>query len=126
MAIKALAWSWKKPLIGVNHLEAHLYANWLTHDRIKLPALCLLVSGGHSELILMSDHGQYEVLGRTRDDAAGEAFDKVAKLLDLGYPGGPHLAKLAAKGDRQAYNFPRPMLDDPHFDFSFSGLKTSV
>jgi len=129
---KTLAWAWKKPLVAVNHLEGHIYSVWLgqgTRDkgqRVEFPALCLLVSGGHTELVLMRNHGQYELVGRTRDDAAGEAFDKVAKLLGLGYPGGPMVSKLAKAGDPAAIAFPRPMLDSGDFDFSFSGLKTAV
>lgn len=135
----------KIPLVGVNHLEGHIYANWLRPIGISnsqflisnFPALCLIVSGGHTELVLMKDHGKYERIGATRDDAAGEAFDKSAKLLGLPYPGGPEIAKLAEGGNPTAYKFPRPMLDQkgnysakggPAFgwDFSFSGLKTAV
>ncbi len=125
---KSLAWAWKKPLIAVNHLEGHIYSVWLTKEMNapQFPALCLLVSGGHTELILMKDHGVYELIGMTRDDAAGEAFDKVAKLLKLGYPGGPEISRAASKGNPTAINFPRPMLDSKDFDFSFSGLKTAV
>jgi len=127
---KTLAWLWDKPLVGVNHLEGHIYSNWLGSKYqvagIKFPVLCLLVSGGHSELVLMQDHGKYKVLGRTRDDAAGEAFDKVAKLLGLGYPGGPKLSKIAEVGQRDYVKLPRPMIDRANFDFSFSGLKTAV
>ena len=92
----------------------------------EFPALCLIVSGGHTQLVLMKNHGQYKILGETRDDAAGEAFDKVAKLLNLGYPGGPIISKMAEKGDPKAINFPRPMINSPNYDFSFSGLKTAV
>ncbi|MBI2473598.1 tRNA (adenosine(37)-N6)-threonylcarbamoyltransferase complex transferase subunit TsaD [Candidatus Uhrbacteria bacterium] len=124
---KVLAWSWNKPLVAVNHLEGHLYSVWLETDRPPLfPSLCLLVSGGHTELILMKDHGKYQLLGMTRDDAAGEAFDKVAKLLGLPYPGGPQISKLALEGDPAGIDFPRPMLDSQNLDFSFSGLKTAV
>jgi N6-L-threonylcarbamoyladenine synthase len=122
---KVLAWVWKKPLIAVNHLEGHIYSVW-AHSTPIFPALCLLVSGGHTELILMKDHGDYEIIGMTRDDAAGEAFDKVAKLLDLGYPGGPAIAKLAEQGNPREIDFPRPMIDTDDYDFSFSGLKTAV
>lgn len=122
---KTLAWAWKKPLVAVNHLEGHVYSVWL--DAVpEFPALCLLVSGGHTELILMHGHGQYELLGMTRDDAAGEAFDKVAKLLGLAYPGGPEISKAAEKGNARAIHFPRPMIDSGDLDFSFSGLKTAV
>lgn len=137
---KSLAWAWDKPLVAVNHLEGHIYSVWLSEfqapsgacdrpeGRLKpmFPALCLLVSGGHTELILMRDHGQYELLGMTRDDAAGEAFDKVAKLLGLPYPGGPQISKVALEGDAQAIAFPRPMIDSDNVDFSFAGLKTAV
>ncbi|MFH1631574.1 MAG: tRNA (adenosine(37)-N6)-threonylcarbamoyltransferase complex transferase subunit TsaD [bacterium] len=130
-AAKTLAWAWGKPLIPVCHLEGHIYANWLRDEDVNLalplfPALCLLVSGGHSELILMKNHGEFVRIGETLDDAAGEAFDKVAKMLGLGYPGGPAISKLAKKGDSTAFDFPRGLLDRPGHDFSFSGLKTSV
>ncbi len=126
-AAKTLAWIWKKPLVGVNHLEGHIYANWITESQVpSFPALCLIVSGGHTELILMHDYGKYERLGETLDDAAGEAFDKVAKMLGLGYPGGPEIAKLAEGGNKEAFDFPRGLIERPGFDFSFSGLKTSV
>jgi N6-L-threonylcarbamoyladenine synthase len=121
-----------KTLIGVNHLEGHLASAWLSEEnreKWQFPVLALLVSGGHTELVLMKDFCSYRVLGRTRDDAAGEAFDKSAKLMGLGYPGGPAIAKLAAQGDlarAREFRLPRPMLDDPSFDFSFSGLKTAV
>ena len=124
---KALAWIWNKPLVPVNHLEGHIYSV-LAGEKgaIEFPALCLLVSGGHTELILMKDHGDYELIGRTRDDAAGEAFDKVAKLLGLPYPGGPHISKHALEGEVEAVDFPRPMINSGDYDFSFSGLKTAV
>lgn len=122
---KTLAWAWNKPLIGVNHLEGHIYSVWFS-GKPSFPALCLLVSGGHTELILMKDHGVYELIGKTRDDAAGECFDKAAKLLGLGYPGGPAVSKAALAGKRDAIEFPRPMLESGDFDFSFSGLKTAV
>lgn len=124
---KTLAWMWKKPLVAVNHLEGHIYSTWIKTDTIPtLPAICLLVSGGHTELIQMRDHGQYELLGMTRDDAAGEAFDKVAKLLGMSYPGGPNITKAAKEADPEAIAFPRPMIDSRDLDFSFSGLKTAV
>ncbi|PJA45336.1 tRNA (adenosine(37)-N6)-threonylcarbamoyltransferase complex transferase subunit TsaD [Candidatus Uhrbacteria bacterium CG_4_9_14_3_um_filter_50_9] len=124
---KALAWVWKKPLVAVNHLEGHIYSTWLTAETPpELPALCLLVSGGHTELILMKAAGDYELLGMTRDDAAGEAFDKVAKLLGLPYPGGPQISREAKQGDPRAIAFPRPMIDSKDQDMSFSGLKTAV
>lgn len=124
---KALAYLWKKPLVPVNHLEGHFYSVWLEQEQVpEFPALCLLVSGGHTELILAKEHGEYELLGMTRDDAVGEAFDKVAKLLNLGYPGGPAIAKKATEGNPEAINFPRPMRDSGDFDFSYAGLKTAV
>jgi N6-L-threonylcarbamoyladenine synthase len=132
---KALAYSWPKPITGINHIEGHIYANWLPRDsspsvqndrKIQFPILCLVVSGGHTQLILMKGHGDYKLLGETRDDAAGEAFDKVAKLLNLGYPGGPIISQKAQKGNPQSFDLPRPMLNSDDFDFSFSGLKTAV
>ena len=158
---KTLAWIWKKPIIGVNHLEGHVYSVW-PHEKKgfevlgvealddaavllqnkkqislaskpqhlktfpQFPALCLLVSGGHTELFLIRDHGKYELVGMTRDDAAGEAFDKVSNLLGLGYPGGPIIGKTALEGNPHAIEFPRPMHASGDFDFSFSGLKTAV
>jgi len=125
-AAKAIAYSLNIPLIGVNHLEAHIYANFLD-AKPKFPFICLLVSGGHTMIILVKDHGKYQVLGRTRDDAAGEAFDKVARFLKLGYPGGPIIDKLAKEGNPKAVNFKRPMMEKKFgYDFSFSGIKTAV
>lgn len=121
---KVLAKVWSKPLIPVNHLIGHFYANWITSTP-TFPSIGLLVSGGHTDLVLFKDHGKYEYLGGTRDDAAGECFDKCARLLGLPYPGGPQISKLAEKGNPKAYDFPRPMLDSKDWDFSFSGLKTS-
>ncbi|MDP2685218.1 MAG: tRNA (adenosine(37)-N6)-threonylcarbamoyltransferase complex transferase subunit TsaD [bacterium] len=123
---KTLGLLWDKPIIAVNHMEGHIYANWFQNPDIKLPALCLTVSGGHTELVLINQHSEYKLIGRTRDDAAGEAFDKVAKLLKLGYPGGPKIQALAKKGNPNKFDFPRPMMAHNNFDFSFSGLKTSV
>lgn len=123
---KTLAWAWGKPLVAANHLEGHLYSTWFAKPAPAFPALALLVSGGHTELILMKDHAQYELLGMTRDDAAGEAFDKVAKLVGLEYPGGPKVSALAKTGNPAAIPFPRPMLESGDSDFSFSGLKTAV
>jgi N6-L-threonylcarbamoyladenine synthase len=124
-AAKALALVWDVPFVGVNHLEAHLYASMLEEPELELPVVVLLVSGGHTLLVAMEGHGRYRVLGSTIDDAAGEAFDKVARYLGLGYPGGPAVDRLAMDGDPGAISFPRAMRDDG-FDFSFSGLKTSV
>jgi N6-L-threonylcarbamoyladenine synthase len=121
---KAVAMARNLPLIGVNHLEGHIYANWLTGQKISFPILCLIVSGGHSDLVLMRDHGNYYVLGRTRDDAAGEAFDKAARILGLGYPGGPAIDK-AAQGGATTLKLPRAWLKGTH-DFSFSGVKTAL
>ncbi len=120
----------KKPLIGANHMEGHLYSNWLPAKKqktaIKFPAVALIVSGGHTILLYMKAINKWENLGETLDDAAGEAFDKVARMLNLPYPGGPEIQKLAAKGNPKAIRFPRPMLNKPGYEFSFSGLKTSV
>lgn len=125
---QSLAYIHQKPLIRVNHIHGHIYANFLERSiPPAFPFLVLTVSGGHNELMLMKGHHQFESLGETLDDAAGEAFDKVARLLGLGYPGGPIISKLATNGDASKYNFPRPMLKDEHrFDFSFSGLKSAV
>ncbi|MGC8872875.1 MAG: tRNA (adenosine(37)-N6)-threonylcarbamoyltransferase complex transferase subunit TsaD [Chloroflexia bacterium] len=127
---KALAFGWGKPLIAVHHLEAHVYANWLIsgdreEDPPRFPALCLVISGGHSSLILMEDHGRYRQLGQTLDDAAGEAFDKAARILGIGYPGGPAIERAAREGQPQRYRLPRSWLRGTH-DFSFSGLKTAL
>ncbi|WP_299011580.1 tRNA (adenosine(37)-N6)-threonylcarbamoyltransferase complex transferase subunit TsaD [uncultured Shewanella sp.] len=121
---RALAFSWDKPAIGVHHMEGHLLAPMLEDDAPAFPFLALLVSGGHSMLVAVEGIGRYEVLGESLDDAAGEAFDKTAKLMGLDYPGGPRLSKLAAQGVPGSYHFPRPMTDRPGLDFSFSGLKT--
>jgi len=130
---KTLAWLWDKPIVPVNHLIAHIYGNFLQNQSaIKFPALCLIVSGGHTELVLMKDHGKFQWIGGTRDDAAGECFDKTARLLGLGYPGGPVIAARAAMVDGPGSmvdgpnKLPRPMINDDNFDFSFSGLKTAV
>jgi N6-L-threonylcarbamoyladenine synthase len=128
-AAATLAWTSGKPLVGVNHLEGHIASAWLVPEnrkKWKFPALALLVSGGHTELVLMKDFCKYKILGSTRDDAAGEAFDKSAKLLGLGYPGGPKISKHAEGGNDKAYDFPRPMINDPSLDMSFSGLKTAI
>jgi len=121
---RSLAYAWGKPAVGVHHMEGHLLAPMLEDDVPEFPFLALLVSGGHSMLVGVEGIGRYEVLGESVDDAAGEAFDKTAKLMGLDYPGGPRLSKLAAKGETGHYRFPRPMTDRPGLDFSFSGLKT--
>lgn len=133
-AAKAMAWASDLPLIGVHHLEAHIYANFLDsgtpapntqHPTPSFPFICLIVSGGHSDIVYMTGHGEYEMIARTRDDAAGEAFDKSARAMGLGYPGGPIIDKLAAQGNPKAVRFPRARMDGS-LDFSFSGLKTAV
>ncbi len=121
---KAIAAAKELPLIGINHLEAHIYANWLSNQEPAFPLLCLIVSGGHSDLVLMRNHGDYTILGRTRDDAAGEAFDKAARILGLGYPGGPAIDREAKRGTT-SINLPRALLKGT-CDFSFSGLKTAL
>lgn len=126
---KTLSLIWNKPLIPVNHLMGHFYANWINLEKQSqpsFPCLGLLVSGGHSDLILLTDHGKYQYLGGTRDDAAGEAFDKTARLLGLPYPGGPQISKIAENGDPKSYKLPKPMAGSKDLDFSFSGLKTAV
>ena len=126
-AAKSLALAWDVPYVGVNHLEAHLYSAFLEDPTLEFPMVVLLVSGGHTMLIEMHDHGRYRLVGQTIDDAAGEAFDKVARFLDLGYPGGPAIDGEALNGDPEAIRFPRALSDDPdNLDFSFSGLKTAV
>ena len=123
---KSLAFTRRLPLVGINHIEAHLYAAFIDHSPIRFPFLGLVVSGGHTALYLFHDIGQGELLGKTRDDAAGEAFDKVGKLLHLPYPGGVQIDKLSEEGDPGAIEFPRAFLDKGSLDFSFSGMKTSV
>ncbi len=127
-AAKTLAYALRVPLIAVHHIEAHIYANWLVDPEIKFPVVCLVASGGHSEIFLVKGHGDYQILGRTRDDAAGEAFDKSARLLGLPYPGGVSIDRIAREqhGNPQALAFPRAQLGPDSLDFSFSGLKTSV
>jgi N6-L-threonylcarbamoyladenine synthase len=124
-AAKAFALAWDVPFIGVNHMEAHLYSAFLEDPSLEFPLVVLLVSGGHTMLVEMRDHGDYRLLGQTIDDAAGEAFDKVARYLDLGYPGGPAIDEAALSGDPEAIRFPRAMMGEG-LDFSFSGLKTAV
>ncbi len=123
---KALAYGLRKPFVGVNHMEAHLYSNFLEEPRPNYPFLCLIVSGGHTQLVVVRKPFDHQLLGQTLDDAAGEAFDKVAKMLGLSFPGGPIIDKLAAEGNPEYVKFPRSYLDNRNFDFSFSGIKTSV
>lgn len=123
---KALAYAQDKPLIAVNHMEGHISANYITHPSLEPPFMCLVVSGGHTNIIHVSDYCTYEVLGSTRDDAAGEAFDKVARVLGLTYPGGPNVQRLAEQGDPGKYTFTKPFKGEDHLDFSFSGIKTAV
>jgi N6-L-threonylcarbamoyladenine synthase len=123
---KGLSYAWEKPLIGVNHIEGHINANYIENKELQPPFLCLVVSGGHTHLIHVKDYGVYKILGMTRDDAAGEAFDKVARAIGLGYPGGPLIDMAAKKGNRDAIKFPRAIIDDETLDFSFSGLKSAV
>ena len=123
---KALAYGLEIPLVGVNHMKGHVCANYIDHKDLQPPFICLVVSGGHTYLIEVKDYVDYELIGRTRDDAAGEAFDKVARSLGLSYPGGPEIDKLAKLGNNKAIDFPRVILDENTYDFSFSGLKTAV
>ncbi|MDO9573782.1 MAG: tRNA (adenosine(37)-N6)-threonylcarbamoyltransferase complex transferase subunit TsaD, partial [Candidatus Contubernalis sp.] len=123
---KALSYASGLPLVAVNHIEGHLYANFLVHRDLELPLVALIVSGGHTNLVYIEEHGCIEVLGRTRDDAAGEVFDKVSRALGLGYPGGPVIDRLSAEGNSEAIAFPRAFLEENSLDFSFSGLKSSV
>jgi N6-L-threonylcarbamoyladenine synthase len=125
-AAKSLSYSLGIPLIGVHHIEGHIFANRLSNPEMPVPHVCLTVSGGHTMLLYVPDSGRYDLLGTTLDDAAGEAFDKIAKFLGLDFPGGPVIDKLATHGKREAFNFPRPMIRARTLDFSFSGLKTSV
>lgn len=125
-AAKTIAAATSKPIYGINHLEGHIYSAWLGEDAPELPALIVLVSGGHTELILMKRHLHYQLLGSTRDDAAGEAFDKVARILGLGYPGGPEIAKIAVHGNPHAYELPMSFPEKSSLDFSFSGLKAAT
>ncbi|MFY9213466.1 MAG: tRNA (adenosine(37)-N6)-threonylcarbamoyltransferase complex transferase subunit TsaD [Tissierellaceae bacterium] len=123
---KALAYGLDIPLIGVNHIHGHICANFIEHRDLEPPFTCLVVSGGHTYLLNVRDYTDFELVGRTRDDAAGEAFDKVARSLGLPYPGGPHIDRLAKEGDKDSISFPRVYLEDDSYDFSFSGLKTAV
>ena len=123
---KAIAYAAKKPLIGVHHIEGHVSANFIEHPDLEPPFVCLIVSGGHTHLVIVKDYGEFEILGRTRDDAAGEAFDKVARAVGLGYPGGPKIDKAAKEGNPNAIDFPRGKIEGSPNDFSFSGLKSCV
>ncbi|HEY5560352.1 MAG TPA: tRNA (adenosine(37)-N6)-threonylcarbamoyltransferase complex transferase subunit TsaD [Clostridiaceae bacterium] len=123
---KALAYSINKPLIGVNHIEGHICANFIEHEDLEPPFVCLVVSGGHSNIVYMEDFGKFHILGQTRDDAAGEAFDKVARAIGLGYPGGPKIDRISKSGNENAIKFPRANFHEESLDFSFSGLKSSV
>ena len=123
---KALSFALKKPLIAVNHIRGHICANFLAHPDLEPPFVCLVASGGHSHIVTVKDYTEFEILGRTRDDAAGEAFDKIARVLGLGYPGGPLIDELAKSGNSGAVQFPRVRMDSNSLDFSFSGVKTAV
>ena len=123
---KAIAYAKKKPLVGVHHIEGHVSANYIEHPDLEPPFLCEIISGGHTHLVIVKDYGSFEILGRTRDDAAGEAFDKVARAIGLGYPGGPKIDKLAKEGTPHAIDFPRAHMEDAPYDFSFSGVKSAV
>lgn len=123
---KAIAYGAGKPLVGVHHIEGHVSANFIEHPDLEPPFVCLIVSGGHTHLVVVKDYGEFEILGRTRDDAAGEAFDKVARAVGLGYPGGPKVDKTAREGNPKAIRFPRAKVEGAPYDFSFSGLKSAV
>lgn len=123
---KAIAYAAGKPLVGVHHIEGHIAANFIEHPELEPPFLSLVVSGGHTHLVRVEDYGVFTILGRTRDDAAGEAFDKVARAIGLGYPGGPKIDRVAREGDPEAIAFPRTHIEDAPYDFSFSGLKSAV
>lgn len=123
---KAIAFAKNKPLVGVHHIEGHISANYVENKELEPPFVALVVSGGHTHLVKVNDYGEYEIVGRTRDDAAGEAFDKVARAIGLGYPGGPKIDKLAKEGNPDAIEFPRAYVDDAPYDFSFSGIKSAV
>ena len=123
---KALAFATDKPLVGVHHIEGHVSANYIQHQELEPPFLCMIVSGGHTHLVKVNDYGKYEIVGRTRDDAAGEAFDKVARAIGLGYPGGPKIDKAAREGNPDAIIFPKAKVEGAPYDFSFSGLKSAV
>lgn len=123
---KAISYAKKLPLVGVHHIEGHVSANYIEHSDLEPPFMCLVVSGGHTHLVIVKDYGEFEILGRTRDDAAGEAFDKVARAIGLGYPGGPKIDKLSKEGNPDAIAFPKAKLENGPYDFSFSGVKSAV
>lgn len=123
---KAIAYAKSLPLVGVHHIEGHISANYIEHPDLEPPFICLVASGGHTHLVCVKDYGKYEIVGRTRDDAAGEAFDKVARAIGLGYPGGPKIDKVSKEGNPDAIKFPHARMEDAPFDFSFSGLKSAV
>jgi N6-L-threonylcarbamoyladenine synthase len=125
-AAKSIAYAKNKALVGVNHIEGHIMANFIENPELKPPFMCMVASGGHSHLVYVKDYNRFEIVGRTRDDAAGEAFDKVARAIGLGYPGGPKVDKLSKEGNPQAIAFPRAFMEDAPYDFSFSGLKSAV
>ena len=123
---KAISYASGVPLVGVHHIEGHISANYIENKELEPPFICLVVSGGHTHLVVVKDYGKYEIIGHTRDDAAGEAFDKVARAIGLGYPGGPKIDKLAKEGNPDAIHFPRAKVEDSPYDFSFSGVKSAV
>ena len=123
---KAISFAKDLPLVGVHHIEGHISANYIEHPDLEPPFLCLVVSGGHTHLVIVKDYGEFEILGRTRDDAAGEAFDKVARAIGLGYPGGPKIDQLSREGNAHAFDFPKAKVDEAPYDFSFSGVKSAV
>lgn len=123
---KGLSYAWQKPLIGVNHIEGHICANYIENKELEPPFICLVASGGHTHLVYVKGYGEYEIMGKTRDDAAGEAYDKIARAIGLGYPGGPLIDKVAKVGNKEAIKFPRVIIDENTLDFSFSGLKSAV
>ena len=125
-AAKAISFATDIPLVGVHHIEGHISANYIENMDLEPPFVCLVVSGGHSHLVVVKDYGEYEIIGRTRDDAAGEAFDKVARAIGLGYPGGPKIDKVSKEGNPEAIHFPRAKVNESEYDFSFSGLKSAV
>ena len=125
-AAKAISYAKKIPLVGVHHIEGHISANYIENKELEPPFVCLVVSGGHTHLVIVRDYGKYEIIGKTRDDAAGEAYDKVARAIGLGYPGGPKIDKLSKEGNPDAIKFPRAKIEDAPYDFSFSGLKSAV